>query len=85
MLEKKANVNATDSYGNSCLGRAIMDARQMIDNPRAELQNGILLQQLRKVFKALIDAGADPDAVNATRDSAKSDLVNFRLESYQIF
>lgn len=85
LLENKANANATDSYGNSCLGRAILDARQMIDNPRAELQNGILLQQLRNVFKALMYAGADPDAGNATRDSAKSDLINFRLESYQLF
>ena len=33
----------------------------------------------------LLDAGADPDAGNATRDSAKSDLINFRLESYQLF
>lgn len=85
MLENKANPNATDSYGNSCLGRAILDARQMIFNPSADLQNGILLEQLRKVFKALIDVGADPDVSNATRDSAKSDLINFRLESYQLF
>ncbi|MCF1715029.1 hypothetical protein L0U88_10365 [Flavihumibacter sp. RY-1] len=85
MLENKANPNATDSYGNSCLGRAILDARQMINNPSADLQNGILIEQLRKVFKELIDAGADPDASNATRDSAKSDLINFRLESYQLF
>ena len=46
LLSKKADPNAVDSYGNNCLIRALMDARQMLDNPSADFSNEILLQQL---------------------------------------
>lgn len=85
MLTRNANPNSTDSYGNNCLHRAILDARQMIDNPSADLINGILLQQLRSVFKALINAGADTALTSEKRPSAESDLKNFRLEQYQLW
>jgi len=85
MLDKKANPNLTDSYGNNCLHRAIMDSTQMIDNPSADITNGILLQQLRKVFKALIIAGADIDLTNEKRPSAASVITNYRLELYQLW
>lgn len=85
MLTSNANPNATDSYGNNCLHRAILDARQMIDNPSAELTNGILVQQLRSVFKALIAAGADTRLTSENRPSAESDLKNFRLEQYHLW
>jgi hypothetical protein len=51
LLIKKADPNAVDSYGNNCLNRALMDARQMLDNPSADFSNGILLHQLRSVFR----------------------------------
>lgn len=85
MLERGANPNATDSYGNNCLHRAILDARQMIDHPGAGLSNGILLDQLRMVFAVLLAAGADPEIANENRPSAKSDLVTFRLEKYRLW
>jgi ankyrin repeat protein len=85
MLDKKANPNATDSYDNNCLHRAIMDSRQMIDNPSAKLNSGILLEQLRKVFKALIAAGSDVNLTNEKRPSAVSVVSNFRLEQYQLW
>jgi ankyrin repeat protein len=85
MLNRNANPNATDSYGNNCLHRAIMDARQMIDNPSADLANGILLHQLRNVFKALIAAGADLTLTNENRPGAENDLINFKLEQYQLW
>jgi len=84
MLDKNANPNSTDSYGNNCLHRAIMDSRQMIDNPSADLTNGIVLQQLRKVFKALITAGADTSLTNEKRPSAEDMIKNFRLEQHQL-
>jgi len=85
MLDRNANPNATDSYGNNCLLRAIMDSRQMIDNPSAELTNGILLKQLRSIFSILIKAGADTSLANEKRPSAESDIKNFRLEQYQLW
>lgn len=85
MLDKNANPNSTDSYCNNCLHRAIMDSRQMIDNPSADLTNGILLQQLRKVFKVLITAGADSNLTNEKRPSAEAMIRNFRLEQHQLW
>ena len=85
MLDKNANPNSTDSYGNNCLHRAIMDSRQMIDNPSTDLTNGILLQQLRKIYKALITAGADINLTNEKRPSAEAMIKNFRLEQHQLW
>ena len=85
MLDKKANPNSTDSYGNNCLHRAIMDSRQMIDNPSADFTGGVLLQQLKKVFKALISAGADISLTNENRPSAESMIENFRLEQHHLW
>ncbi|MFT3904213.1 MAG: hypothetical protein QM727_13640 [Niabella sp.] len=84
MLDKKANPNATDSYGNNALHRAILDSRQMIDNPNADLTNGILLQQLKKVFSELILAGADINSTTEKRPSAMIMLTQFRLDQYEL-
>jgi ankyrin repeat protein len=84
MFRKNANPNATDSFGNNCLHRAIMDSRQMIDNPKADLTNGVLLQQLGKVFKEIIDAGGDIHLENEKRPSAASLILNFKLEKYYL-
>ena len=85
MLDKKSNPNSTDSYGNNCLHRAIMDSRQMIENPSADLTNGVLLQQLKKVFKALISAGADTNLASEKRPSAEDLIINFRLKQHQLW
>jgi ankyrin repeat protein len=85
MLDKQANPNSTDSYGNNCLHRAIMDSRQMIDNPSADLTNGILLQQIRKVFKALISAGADPNSSNEKRANSIEMITRFNLGQYNLW
>lgn len=84
MLERKADPNAMDSYGNNCLHRAILDANQMISHPHADLSDGILLHQLRKVFKALLSAGADIHLHDERRPDAESLIKNFRLENYQL-
>jgi ankyrin repeat protein len=85
LLIKKANPNAVDSYGNNCLNRALMDAKQMLDNPNTDFTNGILLQQLRSVFKELIKAGADPNQSNERRESFASYVVNDKMEKYQLW
>ena len=45
----------------------------------------IALNQIRSVFKSLIDTGANPDFFDSRRKSAKDDIKNFRLEKYDLF
>ena len=85
MLEKGADPDAADSYGNTPLHRAIMDARQMIDNPAVDLTGDVLLKQLRAVFLLLTSAGADINLENPKRPSAASLIQNFRLDQYKLF
>jgi ankyrin repeat protein len=85
MLVKKADPNMVDSYGNNSLHRAIMDSRQMIVNPLTDLSNGILLMQLRAVFKELIISGADMNVASEKRPSPANMLANFRMEQYKLW
>jgi len=85
MLVRKADPNAVDSYGNNCLNRALMDSRQMLNNPGADFSNEILLQQLRSVFSELINAGADPNHRSERRESFVSNIVNDKMEQYQLW
>lgn len=97
MLKKGANPNSLDTYGNSCLARAVLDAKQMIDHPLFEGEtswagNGLtdeernmVLNQIRSVFKSLIDMGADPNISNSRRESAIVAIENYRLEKYNLF
>lgn len=84
MLSEKANPNAVDSYGNNCLHRAILDSRQMLDNPAADFTNGILLNQLRSIFNELIKAGADIYQITDKRPSASEFITNFKMEKYEL-
>jgi ankyrin repeat protein len=51
-----ADANATDSYGNSPLGRAALDTRQIISEPLPVA----LHHDLERIFATLLEAGADP-------------------------
>ncbi|RQO69653.1 hypothetical protein DBR43_16410 [Pedobacter sp. KBW06] len=84
MLTEKANPNAIDTYGNNCLHRALLDSRQMLDNPSADFSNGILLNQLRSIFKELIQAGADIHQASDKRPGALDFMATFRLEKYEL-
>ena len=84
ILSKKANPKAIDSYGNNSLHRAIMDARQMLDNPMTDFTNDILIKQLQRVFSELIKAGADIKESSENRDSAEELYFNFKLEKYNL-
>jgi ankyrin repeat protein len=85
MLSKKADPKSTDSYGNNCLHRALLDARQMIDNPSTDFTNDILIKQLQSVFTQLINAGADINQSIDNRDSAEELYLNFELDKYKLW
>ncbi|MBA3700002.1 MAG: ankyrin repeat domain-containing protein [Planctomycetes bacterium] len=84
MLDKGADPNAVDTYGNSAGGRAVLDARMMIVNPKADLMNGILLTQVRSIFLLLAKHGADFQSKTETRGSVVDALKNFRLEEHHL-
>ncbi|NVN95831.1 MAG: ankyrin repeat domain-containing protein [Bacteroidetes bacterium] len=84
MISKKANSNSTDSYGNNCLHRTILDARQMLDNPDTDFSNDILIKQLKNVFNLLINAGADINKRSENGESAKELYLNFKLDKYEL-
>lgn len=58
LLGLGADPNALDSAGNPALMRAILDARQITVS---DLPLPHLIDDLRRVFDALLHAGADPD------------------------
>jgi len=67
------------------LHRAILDAKQMINHSEADFTDGILLDQIRSVFKELINAGADVNEKNEKRPSAATMMTNFKLEKYELW
>jgi ankyrin repeat protein len=82
MLSKMADPKSTDSYGNNSLHRALLDARQMLDNPRTDFSDDILIKQLQSVFRELIKAGADIGQSSEKRESAEELYLNFKLDKY---
>lgn len=84
MLHQQADPNAVDSYGNNCLHRAFLDSRQMIDHPAVDFTDEILITQLRSVFKALTDAGANIHQVNDKRPAVLDLIRNYNMEVYQL-
>jgi ankyrin repeat protein len=84
LLDSGVSANAADSFGTPCLVRAVSDARQMIDHPYADIENGILLTQLRRVFRVLLAAGADPDLASEQGSSANQTIEYYELEKYRL-
>jgi ankyrin repeat protein len=75
LLSMGANANGTDSYGNSALLRALMDARQrLVAEPGFpnKVANEGLNRDLREILQALIRAGADVNASSPERESASA-------------
>ncbi len=72
MLEAGADPNATDSYGNSCLQRAVLDARQILptihySDPTwkdTRPLNSELAEDLTLIFNLLFEKGADFNEVD---------------------
>ena len=82
MLSKNADPNSVDSYGNNCLHRAYFDAGQVIDNDYYEQNEA--LNQIRKVFKQLIEAGANPKLSNDNRESLIEMIKEEQMEKYKL-
>jgi ankyrin repeat protein len=73
LLAMGVDPNATDSYGNNALLRALMDSRQrLVVQPGFpdKVANDRLNRDLREIFQALIQAGADVHASTSQRESA---------------
>jgi hypothetical protein len=78
LLESGADVQALDSYGNSSLGRAVLDARQILPRYRyndpdwvdPKPLNPELVDDLARIFNTLMAHGADPN--RKERDLGKS-------------
>jgi ankyrin repeat protein len=81
LLERGAKPNALDSYGTSCLNRAIHDARPLIHSGLPSEAD--FLADLGKVFEALLAAGADihakstPQGTSAFQEAQGSFLDRF--------
>lgn len=71
MVEKKSDTNALDSFGNSCLCRACLQARQILpsyNHAEHKLNNDRVLTEelvfdLSRIFRMLLDHGANNDYV----------------------
>ncbi|MDF0708530.1 hypothetical protein [Flagellimonas okinawensis] len=81
MLERGADPNGIDSYGNSCLMRAFLDSRQMIDHPNFNENSGVV-EQLKRVFDLLIEKGADKEYSNEKREKVVERIKAFEYEKY---
>jgi len=83
MLKNGADPNAMDSYGNNCLNRWFLDARQMINHPGFNRQEETL-GQLRRVSRALIDAGAAVTQSSKDRTSVVDQIKSYHMEKYEL-
>lgn len=84
LLEKGANPNQEDSYGNNCGMRAALDARQMIVHPEVNTAVDGTIAQIRRVFAVLYEFGVDYDKVTGTRESTRKALDNMGLSEFNL-
>jgi ankyrin repeat protein len=73
LIEHGASVASEDSYGNNCLMRACLDARQLQPDEHKNKLN----EDLQKIFSLLISNGAD---IHAANDQCKSVAEEFKDE-----
>ncbi|KQC02191.1 ankyrin repeat domain-containing protein [Pedobacter sp. Hv1] len=83
LLKNGANPNATDSYGNNCLNRWCLDARQMIHHPNFN-ENEAIINQLRRVSMALINAGAYTIQSAENRTNVIEQIKSYSMEKYNL-
>ncbi|MEX3747190.1 ankyrin repeat domain-containing protein [Lysinibacillus xylanilyticus] len=83
MFEKQANINGHDSYGISCLGRAILDARQILPSynyVEKKLEdkplNDELNEDLTRIFNLLLKQGANINEVDPRLGQSLSEFYS---------
>jgi len=84
IIELGANVNAHDSYNNSCLDRVLLDCKQILpyyDVEKDVLSNDRILtkevkEDVSRIIKILIDNGADINEKNINTNKSFKDSVN---------
>ena len=81
LISLGADVNATDSYGNACIDRACLQARQILPINKSDTSRILtadLQFDLSRIFGLLIDNGADMNYVspNAFGKSYKEQYGN---------
>lgn len=64
MLSLGADIRCLDSFGNSCLERAILDASQILPKSSDRILTPELYADLSRIFQLLFDAGADVSALD---------------------
>jgi ankyrin repeat protein len=75
LLSMGVDPNCRDSYGNNALLRALLDARQRLSVEAGfpeKVANETLNRDVRELLQTLIKAGADINASNPGRESAKA-------------
>jgi len=83
ILNKNADPNSIDSHGNSCLMRAFLDSKQMIDHPNFSVENRTL-DELRGVFEVLISKGASIEYFNDKREKLEKQIIRTGYEKYNL-
>lgn len=72
ILDRGADPHKLDSTGNPALFRAVLDARQVIEQPISD----DLIHDLGRIFEALLAAGADADWVDPRFGRSITDQVS---------
>jgi ankyrin repeat protein len=85
MKSKGADIALCDSYGNSCLYRALLDSRRAFKSPRAIKCGAELLLQIKSLFNLLLEFGCDPNTVNGLKPSARVAVISLEMEQYNLF
>ena len=84
IIELGADVNAHDSYYNSCLDRALLDCRQIL--PYYDIEKDLLSkdrvltdeikEDISRIIKILIDNGADVNEKNINSNKSFKEAAN---------
>lgn len=75
LLNKGADPNSTDSYGNNCLKRALLDLRIQLtsiplEDSSATESHSVFDEDAKQLLGVLLEFNADIHAANETRESA---------------